>query len=87
MVQMVLKPHNLDLVLHKDFIAAPLHMDEIKNPLLEEFIDRGYQEDPLPNRLLQLLVDGANYFKYLTIADCTVINGRLYYQNRFVLCL
>lgn len=83
MVQIVLKPHNLEFVIQKDLIAAPLHIKEIKKLLLEELIDHGYQEDPLPNHVLQLLVDKANYSKDLTIADCTIINSRLYYQDRF----
>lgn len=83
MVQTVLKPHNLDLVLQKDLVAAPLLIEETENLLLEELIDRSYQEDPLPIRMLQLLANGTNYSKDLMIADCTVINGRLYYRNHF----
>ena len=58
MVQTVLKPHNLDPVVQKDLVAAPLHMEDTENLSLEKFIDRGYQEDPLPNHVLQLLADG-----------------------------
>ena len=81
----VLKPHNLDLAVQKDLVAAPLHIEEPENEenlSLEELIDRGYQEDPLPNRVLQLLADGTNYSKDLTIADCAVVNGRLHYRDR-----
>ena len=85
MVQTVLKPHNLDSAVKKNLVAAPLVI-EIKENLddltLKQLIDRGYDQDPLPNRVLQLLANGANYSKDLTIADCANVDGRLYYQNR-----
>ena len=49
---------------------------------MEKLIDREYQKDPLPNYVLQLLADRANYSKNLTIANCIVVNSRLHYQDR-----
>ena len=66
----------------KDLVAAPLVIEKEENLddlTLEQLIDRGYKQDPLPNRVLQLLANGANYSKDLTIADCTNVNGRLHY--------
>ena len=85
MVQTVLKPHNLDSAVRKDLVAAPLVIEGEENLddlTLEQLIDRGYEQDPLPNRVLQLLADGANYSKDLTIADCANVDGRLHYRDR-----
>ena len=46
MVQTVLKPYNLDFAMKKDFIAAPLVIEEKENLddlTLEQLIDRGYE--------------------------------------------
>ena len=48
---------------------------------LDQLLDRAYEKDPIPSRVLELLTRGANYSKDLTIADCSVINGRLHYQG------
>ena len=64
MVRTVLKPHNRDSVVKKDLVATPLVIEEEENLddlTLEQFIDRGYKQDSLPNRVLKLLVNGANY--------------------------
>ena len=66
----------------KDLVAAPLIIEGEENLddlTLEQLIDCGYGQDPLPKQVLQLLVDGANYFKDLTIADCVNVDGRLDY--------
>ena len=85
MVQTVLKSHNLDSTVKKDLVVAPLVIEGEENLddlTLEQLIDRGYEQDPLPNRVLQLLADGANYSKDLTIADCVNVDGRLHYRDR-----
>ena len=48
---------------------------------LDQLLDRGYERDLIPNRVLDLLARGANYLKDLTIADCFVINRRLHYRG------
>ena len=86
MVQTVLKPHNLDSAMKKDFVATPLVIEgegNRDNLTLKQFIDRDYEEDLLPNRVLQLLVNGANYSKNLMIVDCINIDGKLHYWDRF----
>ena len=86
MVKIVLKYHNLDFAVKKDLFAAPLVIEGEENQddlTLKQLIDRGYEEDSLPNQVLQLLADGANYFKDFIIADCANINGKLHYQDRF----
>ena len=84
MVQTVLKFHNLDSAVKKDLVAAPLVIEGEENLddlILEQLINRSYEQDLLPNRVLQLLANGANYFKNLTIADCANVDGRLHYWD------
>ena len=84
MVQTILKPHNLNFVIKKDLVAAPLIIEGEENLddlTLEQLIDYSYEQDPLPNWVLQLLANEANYSKDLTIADCANIDGRLHYQD------
>lgn len=45
----------------------------------EQLLDGGYEKDAIPNRVLELLANGSNCSKDLSIADCTVVNGRLHY--------
>ena len=85
MIQTVLKPHNLDFAMKTDFVAAPLVIkkeENLDNLTLEQLIDYGYEQDFLPNQVLQLLRNRANYSKDLIIVDCVNINSRLYYWNR-----
>ena len=86
MVQTVLKPHNLDSAMKNNLVVASLIIKGKKNLddlTLEQLIDYGYEQHLLPNRVLQLLANGANYSKDLTIADCVNVDGRLHYQDRF----
>ena len=82
MVQTVLKPHNLDSAVKKDLVTAPLVIkgeENLDDLTLEQLINRNYEQDLLPNRVLQLLANGANYSKDLIIADCANVDGRLHY--------
>ena len=48
---------------------------------LDQLLDWSYEKDPIPSRVLELLARGANFSKDLTIADCSVVNGRLHYRG------
>ena len=48
---------------------------------LDQLFDRGYERDPILSRVLELLARGANYLKDLTIADCSIVNGKLHYRG------
>ena len=66
----------------KDLVATPLVIEgeeNLNNLILEQSIDRNYEQDLLPNRVLQLLANGANYSKNFTIADCVNIDSKLQY--------
>ena len=54
---------------------------EKEEATLDQLLDRAYEEDSIPNKVLDLLARGANYSKDLTIADCSVVNGRLHYRR------
>ena len=82
MVQKVLKPHNLYFAIKKDLVAAPFVIEKEENLddlTLEQLIDRVYKQDSLPNRVLQLLANGANYSKDPTIVNYGNVDGRLHY--------
>ena len=74
--------NNLDSAVKKDLVAAPLIIEGEENLddlTLEQLIDRDYEQDLLPNRVLQLLANRANYSKNRTIADCVNVDSRLNY--------
>ena len=76
------KSHNLNFAVKKNYIAAPLVIEReenLNNLTLKQLIDHSYEQNPLPNQVLQLLADGSNYSKDLTIADYVNIDGRLHY--------
>lgn len=66
----------------KNLLAAPFYIKETENvknkenPILKKLINGNYLEDFLANCILQLLVNRANYFKNLTIADSSIIYKR-----------
>ena len=71
--------------MRKDLVTTPLIIEReenLDNLTLEQLIDCCYKQDPIPNRVLQLLANGANYSKDLTIADCANVDGRLHYRDR-----
>ena len=48
---------------------------------LDQLLNRGYKKNPIPNRVLELLAQSANYSKNLIIIDFSIINGRLHYRR------
>ena len=67
-------------------VVAPIDATKPTDAILEEekatldqLLDRAYEKDPIPSRVLELLARGSNYSKNLTIADWSVVNGRLHY--------
>ena len=66
----------------KNLVVTPLVIkgeENLEDLILEQLIDRSYEKDSLLNQVLQLLADGVNYSKDLTIADCINVDGRLHY--------
>ena len=54
-VQKVLKPHNLDSAVKKNLVAPLLVIkgeENLDDLTLEQLIDRSYEQNPLPNRVL-----------------------------------
>ena len=56
-------------------------LKEEKTMSLDQSLDWGYKKDPIPRKVLELLTQGANYFKDLTIIDCSIVNRRLHYKR------
>jgi transposase InsO family protein len=46
---------------------------------ISAFLSEAYEMDPLPNRILELLRDGARHCKEVSLADCKEKDGRLIY--------
>lgn len=70
----------------KDLVSTPLVIKEEENLddlILKQLINYGYKQDFLPNQVLQLLANRANYSKNLIITDCINIDSRLHYQDCF----
>ena len=70
----VLKPHNLQLM------ADGLPDNEIIP--LKQLFEQAYDADPFPQMVIQMLNDGVQHSKQISLADCTVYNHRLFYQER-----
>ena len=64
-------------------VAKPTDANSEKEEamLLDQLLDQSYKKDPIPSRVLELLAQDANYLKHLTIADCSIVNGRLHYRG------
>ena len=62
-------------VVTKPTVAPTDTILEEEEATLYQLLDCAYEEDPIPNRVLDLLARGANYLKDLTIADCSIVNG------------
>lgn len=59
-VQTVLKLYNLDSAVKKDLVITLFVIEREENLddlTLEQLIDHGYKQDPLPNQVLQLQAD------------------------------
>ena len=49
---------------------------------LEDLFTKGYQKDKTPRTILDYLRAGKTHTKLITLAECTELNERLYYQGK-----
>ena len=76
--QVVLKPHNLEAPLQVSGTSAgPMSGITREGPWEE-----AYQADPFPSSVVDLLRKGARHSKDISLAECSVRDGRLYYNDR-----
>jgi RNase H-like domain found in reverse transcriptase/Reverse transcriptase (RNA-dependent DNA polymerase)/Integrase zinc binding domain/Integrase core domain/Aspartyl protease/Chromo (CHRromatin Organisation MOdifier) domain len=95
--QTVLKPHNFDIdplllapmdiqrpaeEATEEFDRAQSLEPEPHGPTLEDALSRAYLEDPFPNQVLEMLRSGTRYCKDISLAECSEVEGRLYYRNK-----
>ena len=71
----------LNISANTDKSTEAILEEEEKAISLDQLLDRGYEVNPIPNKVLGLLAQGANHSKDLTIADCTIVNGRFHYRG------
>jgi hypothetical protein len=73
----VLKPHNLSDELHlwEAVLAAP------RSPLWQDIL-KATQTDPFAQRIITALFEGKQHSRDITLSECQVHNGCLYYQHR-----
>jgi hypothetical protein len=73
----VLKPHNLsdELQLWEAVLAAPRSAPS-------QDILKATQTDPFAQRIITALFEGKQHSQEITLSECQVHNGRLYYQHR-----
>jgi hypothetical protein len=73
----VLKPHNLpdELQLWESVLAAP-------RSALSQDILKATQTDPFAQRIITALFEGKQHSRDITLSECQVHDGCLYYQHR-----
>ena len=87
--QVVLKPHNLELMANsvqdndsEDVTDPENNTEEPEELTLEQLFEEGYRQDPFPHKVLQQLRNGERHSKEITLSECTEINGQLHYRER-----
>jgi hypothetical protein len=77
--QAVLKPQNLP-----DNLRLMAENPPSTGPSsLETLFDKGYEADPFPQRVLEMLAKGTRISKDISLADCSEHQGRLMYRGCF----
>ena len=75
--QAILKPQNIDKSLR---LLADLPQNQ-ERPSLKTLFDLGYEADPFPSQIIQMLADNIQSSKEISLADCKVTNGQLRYRD------
>ena len=75
--QVVLKPHNLDL-LANDTPSLEDPPDELS---WDALFMKAFDEDLFPAKILKLLRTGAHHSKEISLAECSEREGKLHYQD------
>ena len=94
--QVVLKPHNLRLdatqIKNRYSLVTPLPYQPgsttparsigVCQHSLDQLIEKAYKHDPYPNEIIQMIEQGIHKSRDITLAECEVLDGRLFYQKR-----
>ena len=56
--------------------------DQNDDKLTEDLFVRGYQQDPFPEKILDMLRKGTRRSREISLADCSDVEGRLLYRGR-----
>ena len=86
--QVVLKPHQIHLD-QSTLKLAPTRISEVEgndnedlNRTLDDIIAEKYPGDNFANEIIKLLTDGARHSKKITLSECEIRDGKLFYQKR-----
>jgi hypothetical protein len=71
----IIKPEN---ILQLSATATPT----LASPVLAQLFTNGYNKDPLPNKILKLIRDGAKHCRETFLAECNEHNNLLCYHQR-----
>ena len=84
----MIKPHNLSTTLKKHLSLHPAALNPVltvevatDQDQLQGLITTAYTEDPLAIEVVQALHTGAQRLKHFPLAECTLQNDRVYYQD------
>jgi hypothetical protein len=71
----IIKPENILQLL-------PTAMSIPASPVLAQLFTNGYNEDPFPNKILNLIRDSAKHCREISLAECDEHNNLLHYCQR-----
>ena len=89
--QVLLKPHNLQihlahlrkpLLINVNAIVDETEEEAGEEPTLEQLFEKGYATDPFPSSVIEMLNSGVQHCKEISLSECFVRDGRLYYRDR-----
>ena len=75
--QVVLKPHNLDLLAND----TPPPEDPPDELSWDALFTKAFEDDPFPARILELLRTGAHHSKEILLAECSERERKLHYWD------
>jgi len=78
-----LEPQNQGTLIIADRNTEPLNPRRFRTPEeVEELFTAGYQKDPFPQKIIDMLRNNERKTNEITLADCEDKDGRLYYRNK-----
>lgn len=77
--QTILKKENLECI---KLSASSFRDKSAKFSSLEKLFKEGYQNDKFPHKILSLIKNKAQHSNEISLAECTELEGKLYYREK-----